>query len=85
MLGPKEEHFEVWPENWEAVQAFLTVQTQWAADFGGRSGLDYVRVRAGLEMAGVAVTTELFTQLRVIEAGALKTLAKQAQQQQRRK
>lgn len=80
MLGPKEEHFEVWPENWDAVQAFLGVQTQWAVGFAGPTGLDYTRVRAGLEMAGITVTQDLFSRLRIIEGGALKALAKSARQ-----
>lgn len=34
--------FPVWPENWDAVQLFLTAGTQWRFDAMGRkSGLDY--------------------------------------------
>ena len=32
---------EVWPENWQAVQLFVRVGTQWRVGAGGASGLDY--------------------------------------------
>ncbi len=73
-LGPPETDFAVWPENWDAVQAFLAVQTQWATGFSGPTGLDYSRVRAGWELAGIAVTPELFHQLRIMELTVLDTL-----------
>jgi len=77
LLGPKDDPFDIWPENHAAWQAFQRVQTQWASGgMGGPTGLDYVRVRAGLEMAGIEVTSELFEGLRLIEAGALEGFAK---------
>lgn len=66
----------MWPENWAAMEAFLSVQTQWSVGMGGPTGLDYTRVRAGLELAGVQVTPELFQQLRILESGALSALNK---------
>jgi hypothetical protein len=79
MLGPAAPaDFEVWPDNWPAVEAFIAVQTQWATGMGGATGLDYARVRAGLAMAGIDVTPELFGQLRLLESGALEGLAKKA-------
>lgn len=35
------------------------------------TGLDYAGARAGLEMAGIEVTPDLWADLQVIEAGAL--------------
>ena len=76
-LGPAEKAFPVWPENWPAVQAFLSVQTQWAIGMsGGPTGLDYARVRAGLELAGVEATPELFQKLRILESAALAAISK---------
>lgn len=66
-LGPEEKHFEVWPENWPAWEAFLAVQTQWASGFNGFTGLDYSRVRAGLRAAGIRVTKDLWQKLQYIE------------------
>jgi hypothetical protein len=76
MLGPKEIGFEVWPENWPAVQAFLTVQTQWASSMSGATGLDYTRVHAGLEMAGIECTPKLFAELRLMEGAALEEFSR---------
>lgn len=73
-LGRREDAFYVWPEGWEAVQAFLAVQTQFVHGMGGPTGLDYTRVHNGLAMAGIACTPELFHQLRLLEAGVLDTL-----------
>lgn len=66
----------VWPENVAAVKAFLAVATQWRfRPLGeGRSlatGLDYTAARAGLEMDGIKVTPDLWSKIRVIEAGAV--------------
>lgn len=68
----------MWPENWEAAQAFLAVTTQWraAAGFGGLVylGLDYAGARAGMEAAGFTVTPELWRSVRVMEIEALEAL-----------
>jgi hypothetical protein len=80
--GPEETLCEVWPENWLAVEAFLVVQTQWSVGMGGATGFDYTRVKAGLEMAGITVSVELFEKLRVIEHAALRAWAGQKQQGQ---
>lgn len=65
----------VWFENAPAVRAFLSIDTQWrfaAVGIGGMVaiGLDYQGARAGLELAGIEVTPELWADLRVIEAAA---------------
>lgn len=51
------------------------VQTQWSVGMGGPTGLDYTRVRAGLRLAGVKSTPELFQQLRILERAALSALS----------
>lgn len=38
--------FQVWPENWPAVELFLRCQTQWRLGPYGRVGLDYPAVLA---------------------------------------
>jgi Phage related hypothetical protein (DUF1799) len=76
-LGPVENDCHLWPDNWAAWCAFLTVQTQWArGGMGEMTGLDYARVRVGLAMAGVKSTPELFSKLRIIESAALNLLNK---------
>lgn len=69
----------MWAENVAAVLAFLACSTQWRAvglTNGTASrlrvlGLDYAGARAGLDLAGIAVTPALWGDLRHIESGAL--------------
>lgn len=67
----------VWPQNEAAVMAFFEVCTQFRTVAHGngmlqRTGLDYLAVEAGFRMAGVEMTSELWQELRCIEAGVLK-------------
>lgn len=68
---------EVWEENWEAVDAFMRVQTQWKiGSMGGYMGLDYSGVEAALRMLNVSNTAELFGKIQVMEFAALPVLNK---------
>lgn len=78
--GDEDEDFLVWPENWLAVRAFLAVSSQWNVGMNGPTGLDYSRVRAGLEMAGIEVTPELFGKLRMLESAALALMGGKAKE-----
>lgn len=55
--------------------AFLAVQTQWqrVATMKGlfATGLDYAGVEAGLRLAGITVTPEVWAQVQQIETGAV--------------
>lgn len=66
----------VWTEHVRAVEAFLSVTTQWRVvesfSQGLRViGLDYPAVETGLRMSGIAVDPDLWGQLQLIEIGAL--------------
>ena len=59
-----------------ALHAFLHVATQWRVVAPGdgtlrRTGLDYTAAAKGLELAGVAVTPALWSDIQLIEAGAI--------------
>lgn len=56
-----------------AVEAFMRLISlfETPGPFGGRCGLDYSGVRAGLELAGIDVTETLWAQIQVIEHGAI--------------
>jgi len=65
----------VWVENVTAFETFLAVSTQWrsSATADGHMmtlGLDYTGVEAGLKLAGLKISPELWTEVRIIEAGA---------------
>lgn len=75
----RDDWFEVWPENWEALCAFLSVSTQWRVVpvMGGPTywqGPDYAGVTAGLARAEIATTPAMWTDLQVIEAAARNAL-----------
>ena len=68
----------LWPENEAAVLAFLGVASQFrCAPLGDGLhwlGLDYQGARAGWQLAGEEITPDLWTQVQLIEAGALAAL-----------
>lgn len=67
---------DVWPDNWDVIGLFTSLNTQWRTGFGGATGLDYGVLPSVLRLRGVkrAVWPELFEDLRVLEAEALKTM-----------
>lgn len=70
------EDFEVWPENWDSVIAFLACATQWriAVSFSGIiwSGLDYSAVDVVLRRRNA--TDRVFDDVCVMERAALPVL-----------
>lgn len=77
----EEVHEGVWPENVAAVRCFLAGATQWRivgmADGSMRvTGLDYAGLRVALEALETGITPELWSDMQLIEAGALGGLNK---------
>jgi Phage related hypothetical protein (DUF1799) len=71
----------LWPENLPAVGAFIACATQWRvvglADGTTRAtGLDYAGCRAALDALDVTVTPGLWSDVQMIEAGAIAALNK---------
>ena len=69
--------FEVWPENWEYVEMFLRVGTQWRTGMGGPTGLDYTAVLAVIGLYQAADQRAMFEALGVMEAAALSVWAEE--------
>jgi hypothetical protein len=68
------EDFEVWEENWETVQMFLRVQTQWNVSMDGLVGLKYeVLLGSGglFDLYNVKNRTDVLERLQVMEATVL--------------
>ena len=59
--------FEVWPENWPAVELFMRCQTQWRTDNGQRGGLDYGAVLAMGSLYSVESLSRVVKDVQVIE------------------
>ena len=72
----KNQDFEVWPENWPAVEMFLRCQTQWRTTMAGVCGLDYAAVQWLFRLYEVKDQLAVFESLQVMEAAAVKILNK---------
>jgi hypothetical protein len=66
--------FEVWEENWPAVEMFLRCQTQWRPTMGGVCGLDYTAVEWLFRLYEVENQPAVLEDLQVMEAAGLKIL-----------
>ena len=71
------EDYEVWEENWPAVEVFLRCQTQWRTTMAGVCGLDYSAVEWLFRLYGVKDQPAVLEDLQVMEAAAIKILNKE--------
>lgn len=70
----KKEHLSVFPENWQPVQLFVDLQTQWRSGMGGREGLIYsevFRLMDEVGLRGKRKRMDVFRALQVMEGEAL--------------
>lgn len=67
------DEFEIWPDNWLAVEVFISMGTQWRTGMAGPTGLDYGVLRDVMTLRRVpkADQPELFDWLRLMEGEAL--------------
>lgn len=71
---PRTDDFEVWEENWPAVEMFLRCQTQWRTTMSGILGLDYGAVAWLLKLYEVEDPRALLEDLQIMEAAAMMAL-----------
>lgn len=71
--GAEEEHTECWPENWEPLQVFSVLQTQWNVGQASVIGLRYEAIPVAMQMAGVSMRDKqaIYRSLQVMELEAL--------------
>ncbi len=70
--------FEVWEENWPAVDLFLRVQTQWRVGMNGPVGLDYGAVEWVLRLYEAQEPRAVLEDLQIMEAAVLAAVNKRA-------
>lgn len=59
---------EVYESNWDVVQLFLRLQTQWHfSPTGHRAGLVYSSIRPVCKVMGTPFTPEIFSDLQLME------------------
>ena len=70
---------ECWPENIDSLNLFIALQTQWRIGMSGATGLDYPAVFATIDRLHRDKTDarrdELFADVQIMEAAALKKMA----------
>ena len=82
--APKDEDngdFEVWDDNWDVLEMFLRMQTQWTTSMSGYVGLKYeiLLCSGGLfDLYNVDNRREMLEDLRLMEAAALSELSKRS-------
>jgi hypothetical protein len=67
----KDADFEVWEENWLALEMWLQVCTQWRVGMNGPVGLDYNVLRWLFELYDVEDKRALFEDLQIMETAFL--------------
>ena len=73
--GPDD--FEVWQENWPAVEMFLRCQTQWRTSMNGIVGLDYGALAWVFRLYEVEDPRSLLEDLQVMEGAVMQVLNKE--------
>lgn len=77
-LAPEdyEQYFDVHPENWDRVQLFRELSTQWRHGMSGPTGLDYASITSVFRIKGIPRKEwpVMFDDLREMEDEALKTI-----------
>lgn len=72
------EDYEVWPENWPALEMWCKVQTQWRTSMSGAVGLDYSVLPWLFKMYEVEDDRSLLEDLQAMEATVLAAMSKEA-------
>jgi hypothetical protein len=75
--------FEVFPENWEAVNLFLRLDTQWRRSLmpcgqgfiSRAAGIDYTALESLMRMHRIEDMTDCFDRVRTMELAALEAMA----------
>lgn len=70
---------EVWPDNLQATNVFVTVMTQWRVGAHGATGLDYNVVYHKMDRMGLTPSEydDIEADIRLMEDAALATIRKQ--------
>jgi len=55
------------PEDADAWELWLLVQTQWRVSFAGMTGLDYLAVKEVAAVVGIDWDEEIFTKIKGVE------------------
>lgn len=69
----KIEEFEVFDDNWKAVELFQRLATQWVwSSGGGAIGFNYQSVEFLLRLYGIKQRRQIFEELQIMELAVIK-------------
>ena len=68
--------FEVWQENWEVVQMFIRLSTQWHVSMAGLTGLNYSSFEYLCRLYKVEDCVSLFEAIQIMEMSVLSCMSK---------
>ena len=63
-------------QNWQALNLFLLLATQWRINADRPTGIDYSAIAPTAQLAGITLSATLFEQIRRMEQEALEIFAK---------
>lgn len=69
--------FKVYRSNWDTVQLFLALRTQWMVGMSGPTGINYVAIEPTARLMDLQVTPEIFNGIRLMEGSAMETMRDQ--------
>lgn len=83
-LDPVKDDYFVFEENWETVQCFLRLGTQWNVSQVGVSGLNYQSIESIFRLMKVEKTEDVFDGIQIMEFEALKIFEARAKDGKRK-
>lgn len=72
------DEFDVWDENWDVVQLFLRMASQWFISTGVRTGLNYQSLDFLFKLFNIEKKLETFDDIQLMEYAALDAMKKKA-------
>ena len=76
----EEDKCNIWPQNWQTVQLFAAMGTQWRVGMGGATGLVYASLPIVARGEGIKLTPETIRGIRIMEGAALKCMTDKREQ-----
>lgn len=77
-IKDSEEEILVWAENWQSLEIFCSLRTQWIAGFNGRTGINYCSLPVVFDLYNIEKNSRLkiFEDIMVMENAALGVMQK---------
>ena len=71
---------EIWKCNWQIVELFEAMTTQWHMGMNGPTGLNYLMLKIPAKAFGIKITRSVLFGIQVMESEALKVMSESRKQ-----